>query len=109
MHPPKEWLEEESKKGRVPKDVMWRLEKEWYGRRVAGTRWVEFAASKVMKLGCLRSGLAPWLFHHPRLDISLELHMDDIYGCGPEKAVRQFLEELHKEIKMKSEVHLRGC
>ena len=108
MYPPKEWLEREAAAGR-PTDVMWRLDKEWYGRRVAGTRWVEWAASKVMKLGCLRSELAPWLFHHPRLDISLELHMDDIYGCGPEKAVRQFLEELHKEINMKSEVHLPGC
>eukprot|EP00435_Cladocopium_sp_Y103_P016734 s3384_g4.t1 len=108
MYPPDEWLEREAAAGR-PTDVLWKLEKEWYGRRVAGTRWVEFAAGIIVKKGCVRSELAPWLFHHPRLDISLELHMDDIYGCGPEKAVKQFLDELHQEIKMKSEVHLPGC
>lgn len=107
MYPPEEWLEEERKAGR-PTDVMWMLQTEWYGRRVAGTKWVEWAAGKVMKAGCQRSKLAPWLFHHPTLDISLELHMDDIYGCGPPKAVKKFLEELHKEIEMKSEIHMPG-
>ena len=107
MYPPKEWLEEEKKAGR-PTDVMWQLEKEWYGRRVAGTRFVEWAAGKVVKGGCLRSALAPWLFHHPTLDISLEWHMDDIYGCGPPEAVKKFLAELHKEIEMKSEMHMPG-
>eukprot|EP00435_Cladocopium_sp_Y103_P033607 s961_g8.t1 len=104
MYPPKSWIEREKRAGR-PTDVLWRLLKEWYGRRVAGTRWVKFAAGKIMKAGCLRSEFAPWLFHHPRLDISLELHMDDIYGCGPKEAVKSFLEELHKELKIKSEIH----
>ena len=98
MYLPKQWLAKE-------------MLVEWYGRRVAGTRWVEFAAGKVKKLGklgCLRSELAPWLFYHPTWDISLELHMDDIYGCGPPEAVAKFLEELHKEMKIKSEVHMPG-
>ena len=107
MYPPKEWLEEERKAGRST-EVMWQLEKEWYGRRVAGTRWVEWAAGKLVKAGCIRSTLAPWLFHHPALDISCELHMDDIYGCGPPEAVKKFLAQLHEEIEMKSEIHMPG-
>ena len=107
MYPPKEWLEEERKAGRST-DVMWELLKEWYGRRVAGTMWVEWAAEIVVETGCLRNTLAPWLFHHPTLDISLELHMDDIYGCGPPEAVKEFLAMLHKKIEMKSEIHAPG-
>ena len=34
--------------------------------------------------------------------------MDDIYGCGPPEAVAKFLEELHKEMKIKIEVHMPG-
>ena len=34
--------------------------------------------------------------------------MDDIYGCGPPEAVATFLEELHNEMKIKSEVHMPG-
>ena len=69
---------------------------------------VHVGPSLQQKLGCLRSELAPWLFYHPTWDISLELHMDDIYGCGPPEAVAKFLEELHKEMKIKSEVHMPG-
>ena len=107
MYPPKEWLAEEKSAGRST-DVMWQLRTEWYGRRVAGTRWVEFAAGKIMKQGFKRCEIAPWFFYNAASDISLELHMDDIYGCGPKEKVESFLAELHKEILMKSEIHEAG-
>ena len=107
MYPPKEWLAEEKSAGRST-DVMWQLRTEWYGRRVAGTRWVEFAAGKIMKQGFKRCEIAPWFFYNAASDISLELHMDDIYGCGPKEKVESFLAELHKEILMKSEIHKAG-
>ena len=34
-------------------------------------------------------------------DISLELHMNGIYGRGPKEKVEAFLAELHKQILMK--------
>ena len=107
MYPPKEWLAEEKSAGRST-DVMWQLRTEWYGRRVAGTRWVEFAAGKIMKQGFKRCEIAPWFFYNAASDISLELRMDDIYGCGPKEKVESFLAELHKETLMKSEIHEAG-
>ena len=107
MYPPREWLAEE-KKAERPTNVMWQLRTEWYGRRVAGTRWVEFAAGKIMKQGFKRCEIAPWFFHNASTDISLELHMDDIYECGPKEKVEAFLTELHKEILMKCEIHEPG-
>ena len=107
MLPPKEWLEEEEKAGR-PTDVMWRLDKEWYGRRVAGTRWVEWYADQLKEMNCQRNTIAPWFFHHAGYDISLEVHMDDIYGCGPRKKVEKFLKELQKRVVMKAEIHEKG-
>ena len=38
----------------------------------------------------------------------MEVHMDDMYGCGPKKEIENFLEAVHKKVKMKSEIHERG-
>ena len=47
MYPPKQWLAKEKAAGRRT-GVMWKLLAEWYGRRVGGTRWAEFAAEAWM-------------------------------------------------------------
>ena len=99
------------KKGKqqgLPWDMMWKLNTEWYGRRVAGQKFVEWFAKILEEQGCKRSTVAPWFFYHPSWDISLEMHMDDLYGCGPEGNVRKFLEHIHQQVKMKSQVHGPG-
>ena len=106
MMPPKEWLKKREEKGEGT-NVVWNLKKEWYGRRIAGNRWVEWFAGKLKKNGCDRCVVAPWFFTHPN-GIHLEMHMDDIYGCGPEDKVKEFLEALQKDVKMKGEIHRRG-
>lgn len=60
MYPPREWLENEAAEGRST-GVMRMLEKEWYGRRVSGTKWVEWAVNIIQGVGCKRSELAPRL------------------------------------------------
>eukprot|EP00434_Breviolum_minutum_P036168 symbB.v1.2.032038.t1/scaffold3793.1/size50245/2 len=104
MKPPDEWLSRQEEKG-LPTDVMWKLKKEWYGRRVAGTRWVEFIAEIVVGEGFQRCSVAPWFFHHPGKRIAMEIHMDDMYGCGPRGEIEEFLKAVHKKVKMKSQVH----
>ena len=81
MKPPEEWLSRQQERGQ-PTNVMWKLKKEWYGRRVAGTRWVEFIAEVIIGEGFQRCDVAPWFFYHPGKRISMEVHMDDMYGCA---------------------------
>ena len=107
MYPPEEWKEQRKQEG-LPWDMMWKLNTEWYGRRVAGQKFVEWFAKILEEQGCKRSTVAPWFFYHPSWDISLEMHMDDLYGCGPEGNVKKFLESIHQQVKMKSEIHGPG-
>ena len=107
MKAPKEWLEERVRRGdfSLHDHIVWKLEKEWYGRRKAGQSFVEWAAGKVVKIGLNRNAAAPWLFHDPVKDILMEVHMDDFYATGPEKALRELEEKLHSMIKLKSVIH----
>ena len=43
VDPPAEWVEQQAAL-RNPTSVLWRLRKQLYGRRRAGTRWVDFMA-----------------------------------------------------------------
>ena len=103
MVPPQEWLKKREEKGGNTK-VKWKLKKEWYGRRIAGNRWVEWFAGKLKKNGCDKCIVASWFFTRPN-GIHLEMHMDDIYGCGPGEKVKVFLEGLKKDVKTKGDAH----
>ena len=107
MYPPEEWLEDRGQRG-LNTDVVWRLKKEWYGRRVAGQKFVDWAAKQSCSEGFDRSIVAPWFFHNAARDISMEVHMDDFHGTGPEKEVIEFLEALSLKMVMKYQIHHAG-
>ena len=54
MDPPKEWMEKRAESGEDTQ-VKWKLLKEWYGRRIVGTSWVEWFGGKLKQRGFLRS------------------------------------------------------
>ena len=90
---------------------MWKLEKEWYGRRPAAQAWVEWLAGVITKeesMGFSRCKVAPWFFTSSRHDIDMEAHMDDLHGCGPEPRVREFLAFLESKVEMTWEIHKEG-
>ncbi|OLQ03440.1 Retrovirus-related Pol polyprotein from transposon TNT 1-94 [Symbiodinium microadriaticum] len=107
MYPPEEWLEKRRAQGLSTK-VLWKLKKEWYGRRVAGQKFVDWAAKQSASEGFERSVVAPWFFHHGPKDISMEVHMDDFHGTGPEKESIEFLEALSLKMVMKYKIHRVG-
>ena len=106
MDPPREWLEQRAAKGEDT-DVKWKLLKEWYGRRVAGTSWVEWFAGKMKQGGFVRCSIAPWFYYHPK-GIHAEIHMDDVYGCGPPEKVKEIMTSVVSEVIMKWEMHEKG-
>ena len=81
---------------------MWKLNKEWYGRRPAAKAWVEWFAAEIEKRGPKKCKVAPWFFRDPVTDIAMEAHMDDIYGCGPDALVKPFIEDMKRTIKLKA-------
>ena len=72
----------------------------WYTLGRVCSRKSEEAWMPAIRVGTVVI-LPPNLGHFTRV-------ADDIYGCGPPEAVAKFLEELHKEMKIKIEVHMPG-
>ena len=54
---PGEWTERNAHK--YDELVMWKLNREWYGRRATGTRWVNWLADVLVELGFERCSVAP--------------------------------------------------
>ena len=75
---------------------------------MAGQKFVDWAAEQAAGEGFDRSVVAPWFFHHGPKDISMEVHMDDFHGTGPEKEVHEFLKALSLKMVMKYKVHRVG-
>ena len=106
MLPPKDWIEKQIEAGvTLPEKVVWKLKKEWYGRRIAGQCFVEWAAGHLKDLGFSRNPAAPWLFHNSSKGILMEVHMDDFFATGPQRSLEELEKELHKRIRMKSQIH----
>ena len=108
LQAPKEWIERQLEKGvTLPENVVWKLKKEWYGRRVAGQAFVEWTAGHLKDLKFERNPAAPWLFFNANSGVVVEVHMDDIFATGPYKALVGFEKELRGRIKMKSQIHMQ--
>ena len=59
MLPPKDWIEKQIEAGvTLPEKVVWKLKKEWYGRRTAGQCFAEWAAGHLKDLGFSRNPAA---------------------------------------------------
>eukprot|EP00439_Symbiodinium_sp_Y106_P010598 s784_g1.t1 len=76
--------------------------------RIAGQKFVDWAAKQSESEGFERSLVAPWFFHHGPKDISMEVHMDDFHGTGPEKEAVGCLEALSLKVVMKYKIHRAG-
>ena len=106
MEAPKEWIARQEARGiEIPNNVVWKLKKEWYGRRIAGQKFVEWTAGHLGEVGFGRNPAAPWLFYNSASGVVIEVHMDDIYATGPMKALKDLEMQLHDRIKMKSQIH----
>ena len=75
MEAPKEWIARQEARGvEIPNNVVWRLKKEWYGRRIAGQKFVEWTAGHLGKVGFGRNPAAPWLFYNSASGVVIEVH-----------------------------------
>ena len=61
VDPPAEWLEQQAASGN-PTSVLWRLRKQLYGRRGAGTHCVDFTAERLEEQSFDRCDAAPQFF-----------------------------------------------
>ena len=84
VDPRAEWLEQQAALGN-PTSVLWRQRKQLYGRRRAGTLWVDFMAEHLAEQSFDRCEAAPQFFLNYALHISIGVHMDDLHGIGPKR------------------------
>eukprot|EP00435_Cladocopium_sp_Y103_P020520 s28_g5.t1 len=106
MVPPKEWSRKRMAEHGPPKfREVWRLKVEWYGRRIAGQSFVEWAASHLSAEDFKRCLAAPWLFFNSTTGVVMEVHMDDFYATGPLHHLQALEVALKKRIKMKTVIH----
>ena len=61
VDPQAEWFEQQGALGNST-SVLWRLRNQLYGRRRAGTRWVDFMAERLEEQSFDRCDTAPQLF-----------------------------------------------
>ena len=100
VDPPAEWLEQQAALEN-PTSVLWRLRKQLYGRRRAGTRWVDFMAEHLAEQSFDRCEAAPQFFVNYALDVSIGVHMDDLHGFGPKLALDLVRINLSQTIRFK--------
>ena len=100
VKPPSIWLEWRQAQG-LDTNVVWRMKKVLYGRRVAGQRWVDHLAGLLEGEGLTRVAAAPQFFCDPSRKLFLETHMDDGHGCGPIKLSKELCERLNEKVSLK--------
>ena len=85
VDPAAEWLEQQAALEN-PTSVLWRLRKQMYGWRPAGTRWVDFMAERFAEQSFDKCDASPQILANYELDVSIEVHMDELHGmtktCG---------------------------
>ena len=110
VDPQVEWLEQQAALGNST-SVLWRLRKQLYGRKRAGTRWVDFMAELLEEQSFDRCDAAPPFFPHCELNVFIEVHMDDLYGTGPRPALdlvqTNFLQEIFFKVWTVNKVGMR--
>ena len=86
VDPVVEWLEQQATLLN-PTSVLWRLRKLSCGWRRAGTRLVDFTAERFEEQRFDRCDAVPQFFANYELEVSIEVHMDDLHGTGPRLAL----------------------
>ena len=82
VDPAAEWLEQLGALGNST-SVLWRVRKQLYDRRRAGTRWVDFMTEHLEEQRFDRCDAAPQFSANYELYVFIEVHMDDLHGNGP--------------------------
>ena len=71
--PPADWLEQQAALGN-PTSVLWRLRKQLYGWRLAGTRWVDCMAEHLEEQSFEKCDAAPQYLANYELGVFTEAH-----------------------------------
>ena len=100
VDPPAERLEQQVALGN-PLSVLWRMRKQLYGRRRAGTCWVDFLAERVEEQSVDRCEAAPQFFVNYALDVSMWVHVDDLRGTGPKPPLDLVRANISQTIRFK--------
>ena len=101
--PLREWLQERERQG-LSTDVPWKMKKLLLGRRIAARQWVDFMGGVLKGARFSQSLGHPHLFRDVRRDLTCELHMDDIHGCGPTSFLDEHLKEMEEQLPLKRAV-----
>jgi hypothetical protein len=90
--PPSEWYDERAAAG-FSLDVLWRMKKLLPGRRIAAKLWVEQVGEVHRARGFEQCVGFRQFYYHKEKQLTFEVHMDDIHGCGEAGAIDAHLEE----------------
>ena len=98
VDPPREWLDLR-RQAQDPR-VVWRMLRKLNGRRDGSAAWVAYI-SEVIVMGFDRHIGCPHLFRHADWGVTLELHQDDVHGCGSDAGSLAFLDQVRKDVACK--------
>ena len=87
--------------GRVRSLHFWRLRKQLYGQRRAGTRWVDFMTARLEEQSFDRCDAAPQCFANCELDVFIEVRMDDVHGTRLRTALDLVQTNVSQKIRFK--------
>ena len=97
VKPPVEWFAGEQ----VDKSIRWRMKGLLPGRRIAANIWADHVAQVLQNCGFDRDAAFPHLFRRAADDVCVEIHMDDLHGCGPDAAVEALVKLLGTKLELK--------
>lgn len=99
--PPVEW-QEQFRDEAGGSGQLWQMLRVLYGRRKAPRMWLDFLGGLLVEhCGMVRSRSAPHFFRSCDGQVVLEVHMDDIYGCGPSARLSTLVGALRREVEIK--------
>ena len=108
MKPPVEWLDRWVASG-GSSNVVWRMKRWLYGQRKAPAAWIEWEAEVLKSEGFIRDLAALILYYNPDMDVTLEVHADDIYGCGSKETLKHLKDRLTKIVFKHFDIHQVGA
>ena len=99
VEPPEEYLNRLRAAG-MSTDIWWKLHKQLPGRRQAGQRLGRSVHVCVRRQAGFHEVCvsAPQFFWNPDRQVGMEVHMDGVYGFGPDPQVEKFKEDLAAHI-----------
>ena len=75
------------------------------GCRDASSPWVAFISEVLTDMGFDRHQGCPHLLQQLGWDVTVELHQDDVHGCGSDLGCRTFLDTIKKSVAC----NVRAC